>query len=110
MLAAGATPPGAHDSLIAAIGGVVVALLGALGLVTAEVMRGRNSHTTSSPPEPHPEKDVELYERTAVLGSRADDADQRDDLQDRALHNHGDRLEALEQWADRHDPRRRPGG
>ena len=108
-LAADIPPAGANDALLTVVGGIVVAAIGALGLVVAEWLRGRNARTTSSPPPPTPQpaaggKDVELYERTAVLSRRADDNDERDDLQDLRHERSEDRLERLEQWAGHRDP------
>ena len=83
------------DSYIVVIGGIVVAALGTLGLVLVEVIKGRNSRTTASPPSPTSVptgtgKDVELYERTAVLNVRVDDADDRHDLLERSVVHHID--------------------
>lgn len=84
------------------VGGVIVAALGTLGLVLAEVIKGRNSRTTASPPAPtsSPGKDIELYERTATLSNRADDRDRRHDLFERQMHNEleelGERIERVE--------------
>ena len=105
----------ANDSLIVVVGGIVVAAIGAMGLVLTEVVKGRAGRTTPAPPGPAPQPqapvNVELYERTAVLSRRADDSDTRDDVQDRRhevsedRHDHADaRLESLEQWRNRIDP------
>jgi len=68
------------------VGGVITAAIVALGGVLVAVVNSRASKTTPSPPAPHPEGvDHELYERTAVLTRRADDADDRDEVQDRRL-------------------------
>lgn len=85
------------------VGGVIVAALGTLGLVLVEIVKGRNSRTTPSPPPvsaPPNGRDVELYERTAVHNRRLDDADERHHLLDLTVHkqhdvldDHGDRLE-----------------
>lgn len=102
LLAAVEVPGGSNDSLIAMVGGVIVAALGTLGLVLTEILKGRNSRTTASPPAPTTgsSKDVELYERTAVLSNRADDSDRRHNLLERTVHQHheeeGERLERLE--------------
>lgn len=99
-------PPGVDDSLIAIVGGIVVSAIGALGLVLAEWVKGRNARTTPSPPQPTPAPamGVEIYERTAVLNRRADDNDARDDVQDRRHDRSEDRLDALERWVDHHEP------
>lgn len=90
--------------------GVVVVTLGPIGV---EAIRSRNSERTApSPPAPVPDAGPPgTAERLAVLEYQAresqlrdDDADQRDDLQDRALHGYGERIEALERYNDRRDP------
>lgn len=94
-------PPGASDSLIVTAGGVIIAAIGALGLLLVELARGRNARRAGSQvpvaePASAAAKDVELYERTAVLSSRADDSDHRDDMQDRRHEASEDRHEASE--------------
>lgn len=85
------------------VGGVIVAALGMLGLVLVEIIKGRNSRTTTTPNPTSPvlpaSKDIELYERTAVHNQRLDDGDERHHLLDKVVHmqhdvldDHGDRL------------------
>lgn len=120
MLAAAAeATTGPSDALIVALGGVIVAALGALGLVLVEVVKGRNARTTASPPPPATAAPatppVELYERTAVLSQRADDNDERDDVQDHELRDqrtvlddHHSRLSHVERWITASDPDWKP--
>lgn len=68
------------------VGGVITAAIVALGGVLVAIVNSRASRTTPSPPSPVPTSSGhELYERTAVLTRRADDNDERDDVQDRRL-------------------------
>lgn len=101
VLLAAEPPPDA--SLVAVIGGVVVAAITTLGLVLTEVLRGRAGRNTAAAPPGPAQPAVELYERTAVLNQRADDNDDRDDVQDHelrdqrnALDSHHSRLTAIE--------------
>lgn len=68
------------------IGGVVIALINA-----------RNRPPAATPAEPDPGS---LRERVGVLEFRAEDNDQRDDVQDRHLDRQDDRLDAVERTAD----------
>jgi hypothetical protein len=82
--------------------------------VVLQAMKTRPDRTEASPPA----ADTRTGERVAVLehlaqqgAQRDDDSDTRDDLQDRAIYSHDDRLERhhrrlarLESWADSHDP------
>lgn len=95
---------GVSDQLIIMIGGVVTAAIVALGGVLVAIVNRGGSKTTPSPPAPVAgAADHELYERTAVLRQRADDADERFDVMDR-------RLDQVERVLDLDDPnwRRRP--
>lgn len=99
-LFATADPPaqtGVSDQLIIMIGGVVTAAIVALGGVLVAMVNRGSGRTTASPPAPAPTSDHALYERTAVLARRADDADDRFEMQDR-------RLDALERHHDNCDP------
>ncbi len=86
-------PAGFSDQLIVVVGGVITAAIVALGGVLVAVVNSRASRTTASPPAPAPDVGHELYERTAVLRQRADDADERDEVQDR-------RLDQIERYLD----------
>ena len=88
IVAAADTPPaGVSDQIIIIIGGIVVAAITALGGVLVAVVNSRTNRTTASPPSPTPApgSDHVLFERTAVLARRADDGDERDELQDRRI-------------------------
>lgn len=98
--AADTTEPasGASDQLIIMIGGVITAAIVALGGVMVAMVNRGASRTTPSPPAPVATgSDHVLYERTAVLAQRADDSDERDEVQDR-------RLDQLERVLDLDNP------
>lgn len=98
------TQSGVSDQLIIVIGGVVTAAIVALGTVLVAIVNRGASKTTPSPPAPvGATADHELYERTAVLRQRADDADERFDVMDR-------RLDQVERVLDLDDPNWRRRG
>lgn len=80
-------PAGVSDQLIIVVGGVITAAIVALGGVLVAIVNSRANRTSASPPAPNADQtsNHELYERTAVLSRRADDADDRDEVQDRRL-------------------------
>lgn len=85
------------------VGGVITAAIVALGGVLVAVVNSRSNKTTPSPPAPTSGgSDHVLYERTAVLNQRADDADSRDEVQDRRL-DHIERVLDIknEEWRGR---------
>lgn len=85
-VAADSSTPGISDQLIIVVGGIITAAIVALGGVLVAIVNSRASRTTPSPPAPTPSAgDTALYERTAVLAQRADDADDRFDVMDRRL-------------------------
>lgn len=91
-------PSGVSDQLIIVVGGVITAAIVALGGVLVAMVNTRANKTSPSPPAPTPtSNEHELYERTAVLGRRADDSDERDEVQDR-------RLDRIERRLDIDDP------
>jgi hypothetical protein len=104
-----AEAPASSDSHTAIILGVI-ALLSAVMVAVAtgifQLLSARASRTEPSPPAPIPTagQDVALYERTAVLSQRADDNDERDDVQDRRHEHTEDRLELIEDWIADRDP------
>lgn len=75
---------------------IILAVLGLLGLVLVAVVTGvfslmsaRANRVTPSLPAPVPTvTEHVLYERVAVLERRADDSDERDEVQDRRLDQH----------------------
>lgn len=96
-LAADTPPSGLSDQLIIMVGGVITAAIVALGGVLVAIVNSRSGKTTPSPPAPTSADEHVLYERTAVLARRADDADERDEVQDR-------RLDQLERRLDLDNP------
>lgn len=97
------------DQLIIILGGVIVAAITAGGTVLVAVVNARTNRTAPSPPsptsEPTPTVDaIHLREDVAVLRYRADDSDERDEIQDR-------RLDQIERHLDMDNPRwRAPNG
>lgn len=94
------------DQLIIILGGIIVAAITAGGTVLVAVVNARTNRTAPSPPSPTsapPTADaLTMHEDIAVLRYRADDADERDEIQDR-------RLDQLERHLDMENPRwRRP--
>jgi hypothetical protein len=76
--------------------GIVVVTL---GTIAVQAQKSRSER----PPLPGAGGDHELYERTAVLRQRADDADERDEVQDR-------RLDQIERHLDLDNPNWRHDG
>lgn len=90
---------GVSDQLIIMVGGVITAAIVALGGVLVAIVNSKGNKTTPSPPAPAAGSDHVLYERTAVLSSRADDSDSRFEVLDRRV----DRIERVlditnEEW------------
>lgn len=105
-LAAAADPPTevshALITAVLAFAGVVATVTG--GVIVALI--NRNAKVQPSPPAPtaHPdEADIKVRERVAILERRADDADDRDEMQDR-------RLDQLERHLDVDNPEWRHRG
>ena len=74
------------DQLVIIIGGIVVAAITAAGTVLVAVVNSRSNRTAPAPPDPAVSRDATgLHEDVAVLRYRADDNDERDDVQDRRL-------------------------
>lgn len=100
IFAAAEAPPAQNsDSLLVLIAGIIIAAMVPLGSVIVEIVRGRNSRTTASPPAPVPvapasvPKDVVLYERTAKHNERFRQKDEADHARDLMLKGHGEKLD-----------------
>lgn len=100
---------GGSDSLLVVIGGIVVAGIGAAATVLVAAINSRNSKTTPSPPPPTATGvGVDQTFRDFVIGKlavhdqRLDDADERDEVQDRR-HDQVERVLDLDnpQWRHR---------
>jgi hypothetical protein len=95
VIAAADVAPGDQSpiivALISALGGVLVAVIG--GLISVARRESADRQHQAAPPS--------LGERTAVLERRAEDNDERDDMQDH-------RLEYIERALDRNHPDWRP--
>lgn len=80
---------GGNDALLALIGGIIIAAIGAAATVIVAAINTRNNRTAPSPPAPDGTPDVPFRDfvvgELAVGRRRADDADERDEVQDRRL-------------------------
>jgi hypothetical protein len=102
-MAAEAPATGGNDALLTLIGAIVVAAIGAAATVIVAAL-GRNKTETSPPSAASPGfqgGDLQFRDyvvgELAVLKSRADDSDDRDEYQDR-------RLEQIERHKDHEQP------
>jgi len=104
-----ADPPASQDGQTAIILGVIgllTAVLVAVATGVFSLLSARANRTAPAPPPPLlPESDAmgHVRERLAVLERRADDADDRDELQDR-------RLDQVERHLDLDNPEYRHDG
>lgn len=81
---AAADPVG--DQRLIILGGIIVAAITAGATVLVAIVNARANRTAPSPPAPDGAADVvAVRERMAVVERRADDNDDRDDVQDRRL-------------------------
>jgi Na+/glutamate symporter len=78
---AGAASQDAQNALVLAIVAAVAGLLVAICTGIFQVWAAKQNHSNQIPENAQ----TMLFERTAVLSSRADDADDRDEAQDRRL-------------------------
>lgn len=113
MWLAAAADPSAQDGETA----IILAVIGALSLVLVAAVSGlfallsaKANRTAPAPPPPtaapNPDGISVIRERIAVLERRADDSDERDDVQDRRLNRIEDRLDLDDpRWTGRHDRR-----
>lgn len=92
----------ANDSLVVVIGGIVVAAIGALGLVLTEVVKGRPGRTTPAPP------DSDTPSRLAVLEDWRVQVMKVDDLHDRTVYRVSGDVEDIVRWLNREFPNWRP--
>lgn len=104
------TASSGNDQLVIILGGILVAAITAGGTVLVAMVNSRANRTTPSPPSPSGEAaaGVELAhvrEELAVLRYRADDSDERDEMQDRRL-DQIERVLDIENPNWRHDGRR----
>lgn len=83
-LAAGSSPPGLNEVVIA-VSGVLVAVITAIAGVAVAMINAKRSDTDRDPRHSTAEDMGHLRERTAVLERRAQDSDERDETQDRRL-------------------------
>lgn len=92
---------GSSDQLLVMIGGIVVAALGTIGAVAVAAINNRNKTAPSPPAALSPASDLAWRDyvtgELAVGRARADDSDERDEMQDR-------RLDHLERVLDRSHP------
>lgn len=101
VLAAEVPASGGNDQLLVMIGGIVVAAFGMIGVVGAAALNNRNKTAPSPPAVANPASDLAWRDyvtgELAVGRARADDSDERDEMQDR-------RLDHLERVLDRSHP------
>lgn len=91
------------------MGGIVVAAIGALGLVLAEVVKGRNSRIPTTGAGTSTTVDVvALAADVAVLKDWRAETRKADDLHDRTVHGLVEDVEDLVRWHDREHPDWRP--
>ena len=103
--AAEQAPSTPNDSLIVAIFTFLGVVITTIGVVVVQAIKSRAERTAPAPPAPSDTAVLmQLAREQGQLVQRIDDSDERDDMQDRALHNYGDRLEALERYNDHRDP------
>lgn len=106
LLAAGEQAPTAPgDSLIIAIFTFLGIVVTTVGVIVVQAIKTRSERTAPAPPAPTDTALLmQLAKEQGQLVQRADDSDERDDYQDKALDNHGDRIEAIERHLDHHEP------
>lgn len=105
LLGADAPPAGVSDQLIIMVGGIITAALTLLGGVLVAMVNSRSNRTAPSPPAPTTgNSDHVLYERTAVLTRRADDADDRFHVMDLARTKDREDLDDVLDYLDHRDP------
>ena len=85
--------------------GIVVTTLGTIAVQAFKSRSERLATGGATSPTTADASTVTKHaERIAVVEHRADDNDDRDDVQDRSLANLDDRLDALERFHDHRDP------
>lgn len=105
----GAADSGGLDTaLITAVWTFLGIVVTTLGTIAVQALRAKRETPDPSPPASATGNGtghlLQLAKEQGVLHQRADDSDQRDDMQDRALGNHDDRIEALERYHDEREP------
>jgi hypothetical protein len=87
LIAVDAPAPDSQTAIILGVIGLLTAVLVALATGVFSLLSARANRTEPAPPSPVPVPagDHVLYERIAVLERRADDSDERDEVQDRRL-------------------------
>jgi hypothetical protein len=98
-------PAAPGDQLIIAIFTFLGVVVTPIGVVVVQAIKARSERTAPAPPAPSDTALLmQLAKEQGQLVQRADDSDERDDYQDKALTNYGDRIEALERYNDDCDP------
>lgn len=104
LAAAEQAPTAPGDSLIIAIFTFLGVVVTTLGVIVVQAIKSRAERTAPAPPAPSDTALLmQLAKEHGQLVQRADDSDERDDYQDKALRNYGDRIEALERHNDHRD-------
>lgn len=104
-LAASEVPSAPGDSPIIVIFTFLGVVVTTVGVIVVQAIKSKAERTAPAPPAPSDTSLLlQLAKEQGQLVQRADDSDERDDYQDRALHNHGDRIEAIERHLDNNVP------
>ena len=89
---------GNGDALILAVWAFLGIVVTTLGTIAVQGLKGRSERTTASPPSPLDNASLlQLMREHGALFQRADDSDERDEMQDR-------RIDDIERHLDRNDP------
>lgn len=98
---------GTGDALVVAVWGFLGIVATSLTAILVQLIKSWFERRAASPVAPDSSLASVVWRVVrdqGVHGQRLDDSDERDEVQDRALHNHGDRLEAIERHLDRTAP------
>lgn len=105
LAAAQEAPSAPADALVIAIFTFLGVVVTTIGVIVVQAIKSKAERTAPSPPAPTDTAMLmQLARDNGQLVQRADDSDERDDMQDRALENYGDRIEAIERHLDRGYP------
>lgn len=105
LAASGEAPSAPGDSLLIAIFTFLGVVVTTIGVIVVQAIKSRAERTAPAlPGSADTAMLMQLAKEQGQLVQRADDADERDDYQDRALETYGDRIEALERFNDRREP------
>lgn len=102
----------ANDSLIVVVGGIIVAAIGALGLVITEIVKGRDARPTPAPPPSTVtggQVDLQaLAADVAVLKDHRVQTMKADTIHEKLVYGMVEDVKDLVRWMDREHPGWRP--